>query len=451
MHVRSVIGLGKMGLPIARNLTERGFAVTGYCRSGSPELAAAGGTQRLRPPRSPRPPTCMLSIVPDAAAVEEVVAGPAGTLRGLRPGTVHIEMSTIDVSRKLALRDAVRAAGGDLLDCPISGSPGMVAPRLATTFVSGRADSVDAVRPVLDAISGPWVYTGRVRHRREHEVRREHAAGIHMVAAAEAIVLARAARPRPGAGAADAGLLDRLLGDLAPARAGHAGPAVDACARPDRHPAPDPGADRRTRRPRPASSRPYSQPPRRCSTRPWPTAGQTWISPPCTTSWRAAAETSRQTRTDRMTFCWSLTATAARPSSASCWPGGGVLAPPELKQWADDAGTARGLAQAGRGAGRPAAGRCAGSGGRRAADADRGRARCCARASTTASTSGRWAARCRAMTGCRTSSSSRRPRPSPAPPTDRDPGPGAGQVRLGGRARRGDRRRRPGHPGAARA
>ncbi len=43
-------------------------------------------------------------------------------------------MSTIDVDRKALLRDRVRAKGGDLLDCPITGGPGMVVPRLATTF-----------------------------------------------------------------------------------------------------------------------------------------------------------------------------------------------------------------------------------------------------------------------------------------------------------------------------
>jgi L-threonate 2-dehydrogenase len=190
MHV-GVIGLGKMGLPIARNLTERGFAVTGFCRSGSPELTAAGGTQAASPAEVAAAADVLLSIVPDAAAVEEVVAGPTGTLRGLRPGTVHIEMSTIDVSRKLALRDAVRAAGGDLLDCPVSGSPGMVAPRLATTFVSGATDSVDAVRPVLNAISGPWVYTGEFGTGASMKYVANLLVGIHTVAAAEAIVLAR--------------------------------------------------------------------------------------------------------------------------------------------------------------------------------------------------------------------------------------------------------------------
>jgi L-threonate 2-dehydrogenase len=190
MHV-GVVGLGKMGLPIARNLMERGFAVTGFCRSGSPELTAAGGTQAGSPAEVAAAADVLLSIVPDAAAVEEVVGGPDGTLRGLRPGTVHIEMSTIDVTRKLALRDAVRDAGGDLLDCPVSGSPGMVAPRLATTFVSGATDSVDAVRPVLDAISGPWVYTGEFGTGASMKYVANLLLGIHTVAAAEAIVLAR--------------------------------------------------------------------------------------------------------------------------------------------------------------------------------------------------------------------------------------------------------------------
>jgi 3-hydroxyisobutyrate dehydrogenase len=185
-----VIGLGKMGLPIARNLMERGFAVTGFRRSGCEDLVAAGGAGAASPAAVAAAADVLLSIVPDARAVDEVVRGPAGTLRTLRPGTVHIEMSTIDVASKTRLRDAVRAAGGDMLDCPISGSPGMVAPRLATTFVSGEHDSVEAVRPVLDAISGPWVYTGAFGTGASMKYIANLLIGIHTVAAAEAMNLA---------------------------------------------------------------------------------------------------------------------------------------------------------------------------------------------------------------------------------------------------------------------
>jgi L-threonate 2-dehydrogenase len=186
-----VIGLGKMGLPIAQNLIERGFAVTGYRRSGSPELERSGGTVAGSPAEVAAGADVLLSIVPGAEDVEQVIGGPSGTLSALRAGTIHIEMSTIDVDRKAALRDQVRAGGGDLLDCPISGSPGMVAPRLATTFASGDKDSVSAVSAVLDAVSGPWVYTGAFGTGARMKYIANLLLAVHTVAAAEAMALAR--------------------------------------------------------------------------------------------------------------------------------------------------------------------------------------------------------------------------------------------------------------------
>jgi L-threonate 2-dehydrogenase len=189
-HV-GVIGLGKMGLPIARNLMARGFRVTGYRRSGSPELAREGGAMAASPAEVAAGADVLLSIVPEAQDVEEIIRGPAGTLTALKPGTIHIEMSTIDVDRKARLRDQVRAKGGDLLDCPISGSPGMVAPRLATTFASGDPGSVETVSAVLDAISGPWVYTGAFGTGARMKYVANLLLAVHTVAAAEAMALAR--------------------------------------------------------------------------------------------------------------------------------------------------------------------------------------------------------------------------------------------------------------------
>jgi len=186
-----VIGLGQMGLPIACNLMAAGFAVTGYRRSGSPELAAAGGTVAGSSAEVAGACDVLLSILPGPADVREVIEGPAGTLTALRPGTVHIEMSTIDVTEQARLRDAVRQAGGDLLDCPISGSPAMVAPRLATTFASGEAASVEAVAPVLDAVSGRWVFTGEFGTGARMKYIANLLLAVHTVAAAEALALAR--------------------------------------------------------------------------------------------------------------------------------------------------------------------------------------------------------------------------------------------------------------------
>jgi L-threonate 2-dehydrogenase len=186
-----VIGLGKMGLPIAKNLIDRGFGVIGYRRSGSSELAEAGGIVAGSAAEVAAAADVLLSIVPDATAVEDVIQGPHGTLKSLRPGTIHIEMSTIDVPRKARLRDQVQARSGDLLDCPISGSPGMVAPRLATTFASGEQESVEKVSKVLDAISGPWIYTGAFGTGAQLKYIANLLLAVHTVAAAEAMALAR--------------------------------------------------------------------------------------------------------------------------------------------------------------------------------------------------------------------------------------------------------------------
>lgn len=191
MYRVGVIGLGKMGMPIARNLMERGFDVIGYRRHTAPEFVAAGGIMASSPAEVAAQADILLSILPDGQAVDDVVGSASGTLSTLNPGTVHIEMSTIDVEQKRLIRDRVREHGGDLLDCPISGSPGMVAPRLATTFVSGEQASIDHVRSVLDAISGRWVYSGDFGSGTHLKYITNMLVAIHTVAAAEALVLAR--------------------------------------------------------------------------------------------------------------------------------------------------------------------------------------------------------------------------------------------------------------------
>ncbi|MEU6582189.1 NAD(P)-dependent oxidoreductase [Nocardia sp. NPDC046763] len=187
-----VIGLGKMGLPIAENLLGRGFDVVGYRRSTEcPELEAAGGAVAASPAELAASCEVIVSILPTADDVEHVICGPEGTLSTLRPGAVHLEMSTIPVLRKLGLMRQLERAGATMLDCPISGSPGMVGPRLATVFASGAAEAIDRVADVLDAISGPWVRTGDFGTGTHLKYISSMLVATHTVAAAEAIVLAR--------------------------------------------------------------------------------------------------------------------------------------------------------------------------------------------------------------------------------------------------------------------
>ena len=78
MYRVGIIGLGKMGMPIAHNLAGRGFEIIGYRRKGSPELIAAGGTVAASPANVAERAEVLLSILPDAHALEGSRLRPRG-------------------------------------------------------------------------------------------------------------------------------------------------------------------------------------------------------------------------------------------------------------------------------------------------------------------------------------------------------------------------------------
>jgi 3-hydroxyisobutyrate dehydrogenase-like beta-hydroxyacid dehydrogenase len=98
----------------------------------------------------------IFSMVTDTAAVQEVVAGPDGLLAGLRPGAVIVEMSTIDPAVSAALAVEVAAAGGFLLDAPVSGSIATLEAGQLSIMVGGDEAAYERVRPLLLQI-GPKV------------------------------------------------------------------------------------------------------------------------------------------------------------------------------------------------------------------------------------------------------------------------------------------------------
>lgn len=185
-----VVGLGRMGLPIAANLVARGFAVTGFRRSGGEQLVAAGGRSAASPAEVAAASDVVITILPSADAVERVVLGEDGLLAAVRPGTVLAEMSTVDLGRKTALRDVVAARGAAMLDCAISGTPGMVAPRLATVLASGEPDALERARPVLEAV-GPLRVTGAFGTGSRTKFVTNLLVAAHVAAAAEAVALVR--------------------------------------------------------------------------------------------------------------------------------------------------------------------------------------------------------------------------------------------------------------------
>lgn len=160
-HV-AFIGLGIMGLPMAKNLVNAGFTVTGYNRSQKAidALAAAGGKGAGSVAEAVQDADVVITMVPDSPDVEAVVSGKDGVFANAKAGALWIDNSSIrpDVSVRLAA-DA-RAAGLRPLDAPVSGGEAGAIDGVLSIMVGGEPADFDAAAAVLDAVGKTIVLVG---------------------------------------------------------------------------------------------------------------------------------------------------------------------------------------------------------------------------------------------------------------------------------------------------
>ncbi|MCI0365931.1 MAG: NAD(P)-binding domain-containing protein, partial [Phycisphaerales bacterium] len=134
MDTVGVIGLGKMGKPMARRLVEAGHQVFVHSRSPGPveELVMLGATRASAPCDVASDADIIITSLPDSGTVERVCLGEHGIRDAARAKTVLIDTSTIhpEVTRRIAL--ALSERGMEMLDAPVSGGePGAVAGTLS--------------------------------------------------------------------------------------------------------------------------------------------------------------------------------------------------------------------------------------------------------------------------------------------------------------------------------
>ncbi len=148
------IGLGVMGRAMALNLIGGGHEVTVYARRSASvqPLAERGAATSATPAELARGCDAVITMVTGTSDVETVLLGPEGVVHGARPGTVAIDMSTIDPAATRDIAAALAEQGVDMLDAPVSGGPHGARDATLTIMVGGRADVLARVRPLLDCL-----------------------------------------------------------------------------------------------------------------------------------------------------------------------------------------------------------------------------------------------------------------------------------------------------------
>jgi 3-hydroxyisobutyrate dehydrogenase len=156
------IGLGIMGMPMARNLLRAGFEVAAYNRTASKtEALAKEGARKADSPRQlAMECSVVITIVSDTPDVEAVILGKNGVIEGVRPGSVVIDMSTISPRATLAIAARLKEKGAAMIDAPISGGDiGAINSTLAI-MVGGEAEVFKRCRPIFEAMGKNIVHVG---------------------------------------------------------------------------------------------------------------------------------------------------------------------------------------------------------------------------------------------------------------------------------------------------
>ena len=148
------VGLGRMGLPMARNLERSGHEVAAYnrTRSRAGALAEAGGRAADTPADAADGAEVVVTMLADDAAVEEVTLGEGGILGALRPGAVHLGMSTVGVALSRRLAEEHHRAGQGYVAAPVFGRPEAAEGAKLWVVAAGAPEAVDRCEPVFEAV-----------------------------------------------------------------------------------------------------------------------------------------------------------------------------------------------------------------------------------------------------------------------------------------------------------
>jgi 4-hydroxybutyrate dehydrogenase/sulfolactaldehyde 3-reductase len=148
------IGLGRMGRPMASNLRRRGFDLLVYDVNPSPvrDLVALGARAASTAADVAGASDIVMTMLPNSTIVAEVVLGADGVFAHAKPGTLVVDMSTIDPLVTDRLAHAARDRGCTFVDAPV-GRLASHADRGECLFMVGAADADFArVKPLFDAM-----------------------------------------------------------------------------------------------------------------------------------------------------------------------------------------------------------------------------------------------------------------------------------------------------------
>ncbi len=188
------IGLGIMGKPMALHLLNAGYTLSVLEKNvASKELVNAGAKSFKTSEEIANNSDIVITMLPDSPQVEEVVFGPEGVAKGIKPGSLFIDMSTISPSMAIQLSKQLNQLGVDTLDAPVSGGQVGAENASLSIMVGGSRKAFERGLPLLKYLGKNIVRIGDAGAGQITKACNQLIVGMTIQAVAEGFTLARKA------------------------------------------------------------------------------------------------------------------------------------------------------------------------------------------------------------------------------------------------------------------
>jgi 3-hydroxyisobutyrate dehydrogenase-like beta-hydroxyacid dehydrogenase len=186
-----LVGTGKMGTPITRNLLKAGFTVVLHNRSKAPveTLVADGAVDGGSCKGVAEQADVIITSLTNQQSVRDVYLGDDGLVANARQGQIYIDTSTNPPELVREVAEALSQRGAGYLDAPVSGGVAGAEAGTLTMMIGGELDTLERARPVLDAIAANLHLLGDVGSGTVVKLVNQLLVGINMAAVAEGLVL----------------------------------------------------------------------------------------------------------------------------------------------------------------------------------------------------------------------------------------------------------------------
>lgn len=184
------LGLGTMGSGMARQLLIKGFPLTVFNRNPEKSRSFSGEARVANSPsEAASGADVVICMVADDDASRSMWVGDRGALAAMSRGSVCVESSTLSVNwvRELAIKTA--DAGCGFVDAPVTGSKVQAAGGELNFIVGGGADTLERVRPVLEAMGKTILHVGPAGSGALLKLINNFVCGVQIAALAEAMAM----------------------------------------------------------------------------------------------------------------------------------------------------------------------------------------------------------------------------------------------------------------------